>query len=122
MGDESQPSERKRGRKPANSESKKDNSSKPVSFVKDLPTMMYGFGDVKNPEDETVNLMQELVFEYIREMTFKASEVASKRGKIQPEDLVFVIRKDRKKYARAIELLSMNEELKRARKQFDSRI
>uniref|UniRef100_A0A6B2LV85 Transcription initiation factor TFIID subunit 13 n=1 Tax=Arcella intermedia TaxID=1963864 RepID=A0A6B2LV85_9EUKA len=84
--------------------------------------MMYGFGDVKNPEDETVNLMQELVFEYIREMTFKASEVASKRGKIQPEDLVFVIRKDRKKYARAIELLSMNEELKRARKQFDSRI
>jgi len=33
---------------------------------------------------------------------------------------VFLIRKDRKKYARAIELLQMNEELKAARKAFDA--
>jgi transcription initiation factor TFIID subunit 13 len=63
-------------------------------------------------------------------------EVAAKRGKLQTEDLVsttnsesslllfdipyvFLVRKDRKKYTRVLELLRMNEELKRARKAFD---
>lgn len=32
---------------------------------------------------------------------------------------VFLVRKDRKKYARVVELLRMNEELKRARKAFE---
>lgn len=32
---------------------------------------------------------------------------------------VFLVRKDRKKYTRVLELLRMNEELKRARKAFD---
>lgn len=45
-------------------------------------------------------------------------EVSSKPGKIQEQDLVFAIRKDSKKNARALELLAMNEELKQARKQF----
>jgi len=88
-------------------------------FTRELRHMMYGFGDVFNPVPESVDLMEDLVVEYISEMTRKAMEVAAKRGKLQTEDLVFLVRKDRKKYTRVLELLRMNEELKRARKAFD---
>jgi len=40
-------------------------------------------------------------------------------GRVQVEDIVFLVRKDPKKYARVKELLMMNEELKKARKAFD---
>lgn len=40
-------------------------------------------------------------------------------GKFRTDDILFVLRKDPKKYARVEELLFMNEELKRARKAFD---
>jgi len=48
--------------------------------------------------------------------TQKSMQVAAKRGKLQTEDLVFLIRKDHKKYSRAAELLRMNDEIKKARK------
>uniref|UniRef100_A0A3B4B529 Uncharacterized protein n=1 Tax=Periophthalmus magnuspinnatus TaxID=409849 RepID=A0A3B4B529_9GOBI len=35
------------------------------------------------------------------------------------QDIVFLIRKDPRKFARVKDLLTMNEELKRARKAFD---
>jgi len=88
-------------------------------FTRDLKVMMYGFGDVYNPLPESIDLMEDLVHEYIHEMTIKAMAVASKRGKLATEDLIFLVRKDKKKYARVKELLSMYEELKRARKAFD---
>ncbi len=50
--------------------------------------------------------------------TEKALDV-SKAGKITVEDLIFVIRKDTKKYSRVKELLLMSEELRKARKAFD---
>lgn len=40
-------------------------------------------------------------------------------GRVQVEDIVFLVRKDQRKYARVKDLLTMNEELKRARKAFD---
>ena len=40
-------------------------------------------------------------------------------GKISVEDIIFIIRKDPKKYSRVKELLLMNEELRKARKAFD---
>lgn len=40
-------------------------------------------------------------------------------GRVQVEDIVFLVRKDSRKYARVKDLLTMNEELKRARKAFD---
>ena len=42
-----------------------------------------------------------------------------KSGRIIVEDLIFLIRKDPKKYSRVKELLLMNEELRKARKAFD---
>ena len=46
-------------------------------------------------------------------------EIGSTRGKLITEDFVFLIRKDKKKYARVKELLMMHEELKRAKRAFE---
>jgi transcription initiation factor TFIID subunit 13 len=42
-----------------------------------------------------------------------------KSGRVQVEDIMHYVRKDARKYARVKDLLSMNEELKKARKAFD---
>lgn len=87
-------------------------------FSKELRCMMYGFGDDQNPYTESVDLVEDLVIDYITEMTKKAMEIG-KSGRIIVEDLIFLIRKDPKKYSRVKELLLMNEELRKARKAFD---
>ncbi|CAM8973662.1 unnamed protein product [Rhodiola kirilowii] len=90
-------------------------------FQKDLQHMMYGFGDDPNPLPETMALVEDIVVEYVTDLANKAQETASKRGKLLTEDFLFLIRKDPAKLNRARELLSMNEELKQARKTFDER-
>ncbi|RVW59989.1 Transcription initiation factor TFIID subunit 13 [Vitis vinifera] len=81
--------------------------------------MMYGFGDDANPLPETVALLEDIVVEYVTDLVHKAQETASKRGKLLTEDFLFLMRKDLPKLNRCTELLSMNEELKQARKAFD---
>jgi len=87
-------------------------------FSRELRCMMYGFGDDPNPYTESVDLLEDLVIEFIIEMTCKALETG-KQGKVNIEDMIFLIRKDPRKYVRVKELLSMDRELKKARKAFD---
>jgi len=82
--------------------------------------MMYGFGDVISPLPESLDIMEELVFEYVQQMTMKAMQVSAKRGRFITEDLIFLVRKDKKKHARAKELLFMWEEIRKARSAFES--
>ncbi|TYG49503.1 hypothetical protein ES288_D10G099600v1 [Gossypium darwinii] len=77
--------------------------------------MMYGFGDDPNPLPETVALVEDIVVEYAH----KAQDIGSKRGKLSVEDFLYLIRKDLPKLNRCTELLSMQEELKQARKAFE---
>ncbi|KAK9161711.1 hypothetical protein Syun_008052 [Stephania yunnanensis] len=88
-------------------------------FQKDLQHMMYGFGDDPNPLPETVALVEDIVVEYVTDLVHKAQEIACKRGKLLTEDFLYLIRRDYPKLHRCTELLSMNEELKQARKVFD---
>lgn len=88
-------------------------------FTKELRLMMYGFGDDPDPIPETVSLVEDILVDYVTEMVHKAQDVASRRGKLTTEDLMFLVRKDARKFARVKELLAMNEELKRARKAFE---
>ena len=67
---------------------------------------------------ESVDILEDLVIEFIPEMTHKAMSIG-RQGRVQVEDIVFLIRKDPRKFARVKDLLTMNEELKRARKAFD---
>jgi len=87
-------------------------------FSKELRCMMYGFGDDKNPYTESVDLIEDLVIQYITEVTQKAMEIG-KPGRVAVEDIMFYVKRDSRKYARVKDLLSMNEELKKARKAFD---
>ena len=87
-------------------------------FSKELRCMMYGFGDDQNPYTESVDLLEDLVIEFITQMTQRAMEVG-RNGRVQVEDIMYLVRKDPRKYARVRDLLSMNEELKKARKAFD---
>lgn len=82
---------------------------------RELKYMMHGFGDDSSPYEETVDLIEELVIEFISEMTLKAMEVG-RSGKISEKDIEFLVRKDPRKLARLEELLQMNEELKIMRK------
>ncbi|KAL6515933.1 Transcription initiation factor TFIID subunit 13 [Orobanche gracilis] len=81
--------------------------------------MMYGFGDDPNPLPETLSLVEDIVVEYVTEMVHKAQDIATERGKLLTDDFLFLIRKDLPKLRRCTELLSMNEEIKLAKKNFD---
>ncbi|CAF1613121.1 unnamed protein product, partial [Adineta ricciae] len=97
-----------------------DNQARKRLFSKELRNMMYGFGDDPQPYAESVELLEDLVIQYITDMTLKASEIGSnKQGRMVVNDILYLLRHDPRKYARVKELLSMNEELKRARKAFD---
>ncbi|XP_037933727.1 transcription initiation factor TFIID subunit 13-like [Teleopsis dalmanni] len=87
-------------------------------FDKELRCMMYGFGDDKNPYTESVDLVEDLVIEFITEKTHRAMDIGRTR-RVRIEDIIFLYRKDLRKYARVKDLLTMNEEFKKARKAFD---
>jgi len=79
--------------------------------------MMYGFGDVKEPRDESVQVLQEIALEYIDGMSLLASSISTDTT-LKAEDIVFAIRKDQKKFGRAVELLAADQNIKATRKQF----
>lgn len=87
-------------------------------YGKELRCMMYGFGDDKNPYTESVEVLEELVLMYVTDTTRKA--VNNKRSsKITVDDIMYLVRRDKRKCDRVKELLLMNEELKKSRKAFD---
>ncbi|CAP23579.1 Protein CBR-TAF-13 [Caenorhabditis briggsae] len=85
---------------------------------RDLRTMVYGFGDDKEPYDKTLDVLEAIVLNYIKELCQLAMKVG-KPDKMALEDIHYLIRRDSKKFSRVKDLLSMSEELKKARKQFD---
>ena len=112
-------------------------------FMKELRCTLYGYGDDQNPYTETVEFLDDLVLEFITDFTKKAMEIG-RSGRvqvrsvgigslllkkhfhdtcfyflIQVEDIIFLVRSTPKMYARVRDLLTMNEELKKARKAFD---
>lgn len=81
---------------------------------------MYGFGDDRNPSSDTVNVMEEILIEYITDVCQQAVG-PSKKTRLSIDDLRRALSNpaDAKKLARMEELLFMQEDIKRARAQFD---
>lgn len=102
-----------------NDQSTNQNNKRKLTFTKELSNMMYGFGDAEQPLAETTAFLEQIVIEFITKLVLKASNIG-KIGKITVEDILYLVRKDRQKYYRIKELISMNEELKKARKAFDT--
>ncbi|KAL4448273.1 hypothetical protein ABPG75_005492 [Micractinium tetrahymenae] len=100
-------------------------------LTRDLAVMMYGFGDDIQPLPETLDLVEDIVLDYATTLLHKAMDSAALRGKLRrpgapgagaavaAEDILFLVRKDPKKYARAKELLIMDEEIKKAKQLVD---
>ena len=99
-------------------ESEKTSAERKRMFSKELRLTLFGYGDDQNPYTETVDFLEDLVLEFITSMTCRAMDIG-RIGRVQVEDIIFLVRKEPRMYARVRELLTMNEELKKARKAFD---
>jgi len=89
-------------------------------FTKELKNLMYGFGDDRNPANDTVSVMEEILIEYITDVCQSAAG-PTRKSRLSVDDLRRVLSKpaDAKKLARMEELLFMQEDIKRARAQFE---
>ncbi|CCM02374.1 uncharacterized protein FIBRA_04469 [Fibroporia radiculosa] len=90
-------------------------------FTKELRNLMYGFGDDRNPAHDTVNVMEEILVEYIVDVCQTALTPGKGKTRLSIEDIRRVLSRpaDAKKLARMEELLFMQEDIKRARAQFE---
>ncbi|KAI9840951.1 MAG: Transcription initiation factor TFIID subunit 13 [Thelocarpon superellum] len=82
---------------------------------------MYAFGDVREPLDETVKVLDEIVTDFIIETCHEAAAHASysRRQKMKVDDFTFALRKDAIKLGRVQELVQMDKHLKTLRKVFN---
>ncbi|CCG82701.1 Transcription factor TFIID complex subunit Taf13 [Taphrina deformans PYCC 5710] len=87
-------------------------------FAKDLKSMMYAFGD-EDPTQDSINVMEDILTDFITELCTEAGRVAGPRQKVKVDDFKFVLRNDPKKLGRVEELLSLQKEIQQSRKLFD---
>ncbi|TFY77907.1 hypothetical protein EWM64_g6105 [Hericium alpestre] len=89
-------------------------------FNKELRSLMYGFGDDRNPANDSVSVMEEILVEYIADVC-QSALAPTKKSRLSIEDLRRALSRnaDANKLARMEELLFMQEDIKRARAQFD---
>eukprot|EP00892_Ulva_mutabilis_P007892 jgi/Ulvmu1/5475/UM023_0011.1 len=83
-------------------------------FVKDLGDMMFGYGDSStNPVPETVDAVESIAVEFVKNIMTQCVNNSSIKGKIDVPDVQFVLRKDLPKAARAGELIIAKDRTKR---------
>lgn len=89
-------------------------------FTKDLNSLLYSYGDVAQPMQQTAQCLDELVSAYLVDICTSALKTAqnSKRNKVKLDDFKFALRRDPIKLARAEELISTNKLIIEAKKQF----
>ncbi|TCD71878.1 hypothetical protein EIP91_000010 [Steccherinum ochraceum] len=89
-------------------------------FTRELRNLMYGFGDDRNPSNDSVNVLEEILVEYIVDVC-QTALAPGKKARLSIEDLRRALSRpaDAKKLARMEELLFMQEDIKRARAQFE---
>jgi transcription initiation factor TFIID subunit 13 len=92
-----------------------------INFTNELKGIMYGFGDVENPDHESVELLQEYVIEYIQNITYAAYRRNKRKGsnELSLRDLLYVLKKDKKRYYRIKNLIHFYENAKSIKKRND---
>lgn len=92
--------------------------------------MMYGFGDSSCPNTQSVHLMEDLVVDYLQLVLQQACRACEERLsgtkmksgaelKVKERDLLFVLRKDLRRYRRVQLLLEIFKEQKEANQRPD---
>ncbi|KAJ6469766.1 TFIID-domain-containing protein [Mycena vitilis] len=86
-------------------------------YTQEISQMMFVFGEVQDPNSETVNLVEDIVRGQIIELIVQARALATRRGAryLSAEDLIFLIRHDRGKVNRLRTYLSWKDVRKHAK-------
>ncbi|XP_041044786.1 transcription initiation protein SPT3 homolog isoform X1 [Carcharodon carcharias] len=86
-------------------------SAKSTSFVMELQTMMFAFGDSRRPLPETAVLVEDIVHSQLINMLHQAAEISQVRGArvIAAEDILFLMRKDKGKLRRLLRYMSFRD-------------
>jgi hypothetical protein len=87
-----------------------------------LKNMMYGFGDDKNPNEETIKLLEKFMLDFLQDLAFKSYKrslrIDSNSKEIHKSDVLFFIRKDKKKYLRALWILKKHTYISELKKRY----
>jgi len=86
-------------------------------YSQEISQMMFVFGEVQDPNMETVNLVEDIVRSQLIELIVQARALATRRGAryLSAEDLIFLIRHDRGKVNRLRTYLSWKDVRKHAK-------
>lgn len=73
--------------------------------------MMFALGDARRPLQETAALMEDVVHSQLVNLLHQASDAANLRGSrvISAEDIIFVMRRDKRKVARLLKYLQFRD-------------
>ncbi|XP_013880054.1 transcription initiation protein SPT3 homolog [Austrofundulus limnaeus] len=95
---------------PASSVSK-DRPASRTSFIPELQSMMFALGDTRRPLHETAALVEDIVHTQLIHMLHQACEGTALRGSrvISAEDILFLMRRDKRKLARLIKYLQFRD-------------
>ncbi|XP_076835363.1 transcription initiation protein SPT3 homolog [Brachyhypopomus gauderio] len=96
-------------------------SAKTTSFIPELQSMMYALGDSRRPLHETAALVEDIVHTQLINLLHQAAEVAVLRGArvISPEDIIFLMRKDKKKLRRLLKYMQFRDHKSKLLKTLD---
>lgn len=87
-----------------------------VNFKDDLKTIMYAFGDVKHPERDSLELLEEYMLSFVSKIVDKGIKRRRRRDSTNPklskEDLLYIIKSDPKWMARIAYIMELKEEIK----------
>ncbi|XP_047460051.1 transcription initiation protein SPT3 homolog isoform X2 [Mugil cephalus] len=91
--------------------SSKDRPVSRTSFIPELQSMMFALGDARRPLHETAALVEDIVHTQLITMLHQACEGASLRGSrvISAEDILFQMRRDKRKVARLLKYLQFRD-------------
>ncbi|XP_063771283.1 transcription initiation protein SPT3 homolog isoform X2 [Pseudophryne corroboree] len=86
-------------------------TGKSASFVPELQSMMFSLGDAYRPLHETAVLVEDIVHTQLINMLQQAADVSQLRGArvISAEDLLFLMRRDKKKLKRLLKYMGFRD-------------
>ncbi|NP_001002625.1 transcription initiation protein SPT3 homolog [Danio rerio] len=96
---------------PMTANSSSSRSGKATSFIPELQSMMFALGDSRRPLHETAALVEDIVHTQLINLLHQAAEVALLRGArvISPEEIIFLMRKDKKKIRRLFKYMQFRD-------------
>ncbi|KAI6003591.1 transcription initiation factor IID, 18kD subunit-domain-containing protein [Pisolithus albus] len=96
---------------------KKSDGQRDYKYTQEISQMMFVFGEIQDPNHETVNLVEDIVRSQLIELILQARALANRRNAkfITAEDLIFLIRHDRGKVNRLRTYLSWKDVRKHAK-------